>query len=268
MARAVDLAVGREDHDQRRRRSRGSSGPRPGPATGGSRSARSSSTEMPQRKDARVNSSTETTKVFTTPKRAINQPVSGTRDAVGHGERGDHPGALAGADAQIAGDGRDRDVGDGAVQHLHEGAQRQGDGGRAQRDARRGAGPIGGRSRGGTRGGEGSWSAEWRFLGRLCRRAYLEVSIVAFIDRPTRSGWSPQLGRVQLDADGQALHHLDPVARGVLGQDQREGRTGAARQTLHPAVELHAVAVEVEVRVTGWPMRTLSSCTSLKLAST
>ena len=54
-----------------------------------------------------------------------------------------------------------------------------------------------------------------------------------------------QLGGIQLDAHGQALHHLDPVARGVLGGDQGEGRAGAAREAGHPAVELHALAVEV-----------------------
>ena len=49
------------------------------------------------------------------------------RDRHAHRERGDHPGALVVAHAEIAGDGRQRDVGDGGVQHLHEGGQRQAD---------------------------------------------------------------------------------------------------------------------------------------------
>jgi hypothetical protein len=45
------------------------------------------------------------------------------RDGIAHRERGDHPGALVHAHAEVAGDGRQRHVGDGGIQHLHEGRQ-------------------------------------------------------------------------------------------------------------------------------------------------
>ena len=55
------------------------------------------------------------------------------RDGIAHGERGDHPGRLVGAAAEVAGDGRQRHVGDRGVQHLHE---------RRQRKAERGERPV------------------------------------------------------------------------------------------------------------------------------
>src|SRR5215510_14886689 len=60
------------------------------------------------------------------------------------------------------------------------------------------------------------------------------------LQRPGR-----ELGRVDADADRHALHHLDPVAGGVLRGDGREGRTGAARQSLDHAVIGHGAAVQV-----------------------
>ena len=57
----------------------------------------------------------------------ISQPVSGTATPLATANDGDDPGALVGRCAEIAGDGRQRDVGDGGVEHLHEGAQRQRD---------------------------------------------------------------------------------------------------------------------------------------------
>ena len=63
---------------------------------------------------------------------ALHQPAGERhRHAVRDRERCDDPGALIGADAQIAGDGWNRDVGDAGVEHLHEGAERQ----RQRRDA-------------------------------------------------------------------------------------------------------------------------------------
>src|SRR6185312_4957677 len=47
------------------------------------------------------------------------------RNRIGHGERGDHPDRLVLTRAQVARDGRQRNVGDSQVQHLHEGRQRQ-----------------------------------------------------------------------------------------------------------------------------------------------
>ena len=59
---------------------------------------------------------------------ALRQPAGERhRDRVGDGERGDDPGALRRADAEVAGDRRDRDVGDRRVEHVHEGRERQRD---------------------------------------------------------------------------------------------------------------------------------------------
>ena len=57
------------------------------------------------------------------------QPA-GQRHGNGSGNRigTDDPGALVGADAQVAGNGRNGDVGDRRIQDFHEGAQRQPDG--------------------------------------------------------------------------------------------------------------------------------------------
>jgi hypothetical protein len=56
--------------------------------------------------------------------KTLHQPArQGHRDTVGNCERSDYPGALIGRDAKIAGDGRDRHIGDGGVEHLHEGTQ-------------------------------------------------------------------------------------------------------------------------------------------------
>ena len=53
------------------------------------------------------------------------------------------------------------------------------------------------------------------------------------IDRPTRSGCAASSFGVQRDAHRHALHHLDPVAGGVLRRQQRESRTGARAQAGH-----------------------------------
>ena len=65
------------------------------------------------------------------------------------------------------------------------------------------------------------------------------------IDRPTRSGCCGQLLRIERDAHRHALHHLDPVAGGVLRRQQREGRAGAGAQADHLAVVLDVAAVDV-----------------------
>src|SRR6185312_1529514 len=49
------------------------------------------------------------------------------RDGVTYRKGSDHPGALVRTHAKVAGDGRQRHVGDGSVQHLHERGQRQAD---------------------------------------------------------------------------------------------------------------------------------------------
>ena len=67
---------------------------------------------------------------------------------------------------------------------------------------------------------------------------------------------------------GSALHHLDPVAGGVLRRDDGEGRAGAAANAFDPAMEHHVAAIEIggqRHRLAG-PDR--STAPSLKLAST
>ncbi len=150
-------------------------------------------------------------------------------DRLGHGIGGDHPGALAGRDAQAAGDVRHRDVGDGGVQHRHE---------VGQPPSRSAGESAAARPSSGRRG--------WRVAMRTARPQPRRMSMSAFIDRPTRSGCAASSLRIEGDAHRQALDHLDPVAGGVLGRDDREGRAGAAAESpTTRAVELHALAVEV-----------------------
>jgi hypothetical protein len=54
-----------------------------------------------------------------------------------------------------------------------------------------------------------------------------------------------QFLRIERDPHRHALHHLDPVAAGVLRRQQREGAAGAGRQAHHLAVEDHLAAVDV-----------------------
>jgi len=54
-----------------------------------------------------------------------------------------------------------------------------------------------------------------------------------------------QFLRVERHAHRQALHHLDPVARGVLCRQQRERRARTRRETGHLAVVRHAAAIHV-----------------------
>src|SRR5690606_36453261 len=87
-------------------------------------------------------------------------------DGVADRERGDHPGRLVGTGAEVAGDGRQRDVGDRGVQHLHERGERQAQGGQGHAGrtewlgrggrAWRGAGSGGGGGGGGHGGGRPS----------------------------------------------------------------------------------------------------------------
>ena len=75
--------------------------------------------------------------------------------------------------------------------------------------------------------------------------------------------------RVERNAHGHALDDLDPVAGRVLRGQQRKRAAGADTETRDRAVILDRVLPYASaVSVTGWPMRMLRSCTSLKLAST
>src|SRR5439155_6357225 len=54
-----------------------------------------------------------------------------------------------------------------------------------------------------------------------------------------------QLAWIEHDAHREALHDLDPVACGILGRYQCEGRAGAAAEADHLAVEDDIASVQV-----------------------
>src|ERR1043166_7185283 len=83
-----------------------------------------------------------------------------------------------------------------------------------------------------------------------CRGCECSVCIAASVDRGAhREADLERAGReligVQLDSHRHALHHLDPVAGGVLRRDGGEGRAGAAGEPGHHAAILHLLAVQV-----------------------
>src|SRR5688572_15673035 len=63
--------------------------------------------------------------------------------------------------------------------------------------------------------------------------------------QPDAERVAAQLGGVEADAHGDALHHLDPVAGRILGRDQGEGGACAAAEPGDAAVEDHVLAVEI-----------------------
>jgi hypothetical protein len=67
---------------------------------------------------------------------------------------------------------------------------------------------------------------------------------LASIDRPTRSGCCASW-RVERDAHRHPLHHLDPVAGGVLRRQQRERRAGADAEAGDRALVFDLLAVDV-----------------------
>ena len=75
---------------------------------------------MPHSQEARANSAVDQEQPHFA--EALRQPAGDrNRDGVRHAERGDHPGALRVGRPEVTGNGGDRHVGDGGVQHLHEG---------------------------------------------------------------------------------------------------------------------------------------------------
>src|SRR5690242_6281609 len=54
-----------------------------------------------------------------------------------------------------------------------------------------------------------------------------------------------QFARVELDANGHALHDLDPVAGGVLRGQRSEGGARPGFETFDRAVEDDAVAIQI-----------------------
>ncbi len=54
-----------------------------------------------------------------------------------------------------------------------------------------------------------------------------------------------ELLRIERNTHGHSLHDLDPVAGGILGRQQREGRAGARTESDHVPVEHDVAAVEI-----------------------
>ena len=69
---------------------------------------------MPHRNEATVNSATDTHEGAHHPEPPHQEAGQRHADAVRHRKGGDHPGRLVGRGAEVAGDGRQRHVGDGA----------------------------------------------------------------------------------------------------------------------------------------------------------
>ena len=144
-------------------------------------------------------------------------------DRLGHRIGGDHPGALAGRDGQAAGD-----VGTETLAMVVSSTTMKL--ARPMQDGRpRTAWPPRQRRRSGA---GAAWLtsvmvvAPWR-SGRLaCETSIVGVHRQADAQRMLR----PAPCGSSAMRTGQALHHLDPVAGGVLGRDQGEGRAGAAGQ--------------------------------------
>src|SRR6266545_5600594 len=57
-------------------------------------------------------------------------------------------------------------------------------------------------------------------------------------------------GPIQMSADGNPLHNLGEVARGVVGRQQRELRARGRRQALDVPAEMHAL-VRIHRNVSG-----------------
>ena len=77
----------------------------------------------------------------------------------------------------------------------------------------------------------------------------------------------PRLARVELDAHGDALHHLHVVARRVLRREDAEARAGGAADALDRAVQVEVERVDVHRRRLARVHRR-SSCVSRKFAVT
>jgi len=142
-------------------------------------------------------------------------------------------------------------VGDGGVEHLHEGAERQRDGGdrklRASerpllllcaRAAHDRYAPFSVRMRWISRSTSGppSVPASPRIVRATVDAATgPEVSLTstsAETESPTRSGWFAQLARIERDAHRYALHDLDPVAAGVFAAGAGRRHCRCRRQDL------------------------------------
>ena len=102
--------------------------PPPAPCRMRKMSSMGSDGAAPHRKLEMVKMVMQRTKKLRRPMTLDAQRAHGQHDGVGHQVAGQHPGALIGAGAQRAGDMGQGHVGDGGVEHLHEGRQRHGHG--------------------------------------------------------------------------------------------------------------------------------------------
>ena len=79
----------------------------------------------PHSSEASTNNSTEVMNKRTWPKRWVSQPVSGTAMALATANEVITQVPCGGGHAQVARNRRNRHIGDGGVQHIHKGGQRQ-----------------------------------------------------------------------------------------------------------------------------------------------
>ena len=164
---------------------------------------------MPQNSELRVNRTMQIRKKRLRPNEA-GQPAAdrkddGVRDQIGR----EHPGALVVARAEVPGHMRQRDVGDAGVEHFHE---------RGHRDHHRDQPGIVFRLPGA--GGSGA-----RRIGQSARLLDIDLG------NDGHAGPQPVivvLARIDIDADGNALHHLHVISGGVFGRQQAEARTARA----------------------------------------
>ena len=163
------------------------------------------------------------------------------------------------ADAEAAGDVRHGDVGDGHVEHGDEVGAGQDDGDQPQH-----ARPSGARRRSALSRMRSSQSPD-DFLSQLCwtacrswrhRQADLQRMRCKF-------------GRVERDAHRHALHHLDPVAGGVLRGNRRERASPCRRRGPRRRRGRSSAAVEIRSHFDRLAdAHAARAGTSLKLAST
>ena len=149
---------------------------------------------------------------------SLGQPA-GERNRDGRGDDvgGQHPTHLVLRGRQRALHARQRDVGDGRVERLHDGREHDRDGDQAL--VRR------------TRGRVALASA----IGSVPEGERAVMLGVDF-DHDAHAGGQRQVGLARVDGEPhrQALHDLHPVARGVLRRQQREARAGAGAGALRP----------------------------------
>ena len=168
---------------------------------------------MPHSIDATVKPATATRNRRLRPNRPARKPVGGRHDRRRDDIGGQHPVDLVLARRDAALDVRQRDVGDGGVERLHQGGEDHADGDRRPVAAIR-------CGRGGHHVPRWAWpTSAVRNCGRprACPVSTLTSTLI-----PARSGGSDLVAGVEAHAHRDALHDLHPVAAGVLRRQQRE----------------------------------------------